>query len=136
MKKFITYWLPVLIYMVIIFLFSSREKVAITDSYTISFLIFKTIHIIEYALFYLLSYRAFRNTVSTKSHAPLLAFLFIFIFAITDEIHQSFVPTREGRVRDVIIDALGGGVGWIIIRYVLPKTPKILRNLAKRWQFN
>lgn len=136
MKKFITYWLPVLVYMVIIFLFSSREKVALTDSYEISFLIFKTIHVLEYALFYLLSYRAFRNTVSAKSHAPFLAFFLLFIFAITDEIHQSFVPTREGRVRDVIIDALGGGTGWILIRYALPKAPKTLRSLAKRWQFN
>jgi VanZ family protein len=134
MKKFIRFWLPVILYMAAIFIASSRQKVALTDSYTISFIIFKGIHIIEYALFYIISYRAFRNTVSKKIYAHIYAFIFIVLYAAIDEIHQSFVPTREGKFRDVIIDAIGGGLGWILLIQFLPKAPKRLKNLAKKWQ--
>jgi VanZ family protein len=132
--KFIRYWLPIIIYMAAIFIASSRQKVAISDSYAISFLIFKTMHIIEYAFFYILCYRAFRNTVFPKPYAFFYSFLFVLVYAISDEIHQRFVPTREGKFRDVIIDVIGGGIGWLIITSLLPKAPKKLKTLAKRLQ--
>ena len=37
-----------------------------------------------------------------------------FIYAITDEFHQSFVPGRAPEVRDVLIDTLGSSVGMSI----------------------
>lgn len=37
------------------------------------------------------------------------------IYAITDEIHQLFVPGRSGEIRDVCIDSLGIITGIIII---------------------
>ena len=42
-------------------------------------------------------------------------------FAVTDEWHQSFVPSREGQARDVAVDALGAalaiaGILWWIRR--------------------
>ena len=40
-------------------------------------------------------------------------------YAITDEIHQLFVPGRSGEIRDVFIDSLGIIIGIIIIRLLL-----------------
>ena len=134
MKKIIRYWLPVVLWMIVIFLFSSRQKVAVTDSYALSFLFFKTLHLIEYTFLYIVSFRAFLNTGMKKSRAYCFAFILTVGYAITDEVHQRFVPTREGRLRDVIIDGLGGAIGWIILTQFVPKAPKKLKLLAKQWQ--
>ena len=45
----------------------------------------------------------------------LLAFLICVIYAISDEIHQLFVPGRAGQVRDVLIDSAGSFLGIILV---------------------
>ena len=40
-------------------------------------------------------------------------------YAITDELHQLFVPGRSGEIRDVFIDSFGIIIGIIIIRLLL-----------------
>lgn len=40
-------------------------------------------------------------------------------YAITDEIHQLFVPGRSGEIRDVCLDSLGVITGIIIILIIL-----------------
>ena len=37
----------------------------------------------------------------------LITLVFCFLYAITDEIHQMFVPGRAAMIRDVIIDSCG-----------------------------
>lgn len=37
----------------------------------------------------------------------LLSFLFCFAYACSDEWHQTFVPGRDGNIRDVAIDGIG-----------------------------
>jgi VanZ family protein len=134
MKKFIRFWCPVFLWMIVIFLFSSRQKVAITNSYALSFLFFKTLHLIEYIFLYIVLYRALVNTGVKKITALWSSFAITTLYAITDEIHQRFVPTREGKLRDVIIDIIGGGLGWILLTQLLPKAPRKLKWLAKSWQ--
>src|SRR5699024_7793590 len=62
-----------------------------------------------------------------KSHAMYqisLSFFICLLYAISDEIHQLFIPGRSGEVGDVIIDAVGAfcGIGlYIIFRKVLLK---------------
>ncbi len=41
----------------------------------------------------------------------ILAFLFCFFYAITDEIHQIFVPGRSAEISDVLIDSFGSSFG-------------------------
>ena len=38
------------------------------------------------------------------------------LYAATDEIHQLFVPGRSGMVTDVLIDALGAGLGILLFQ--------------------
>ena len=37
------------------------------------------------------------------------------LYAGMDEIHQIFIPGRAGRLSDVLIDCLGGGVGILLV---------------------
>ena len=39
----------------------------------------------------------------------------IILYAITDEIHQLFIPGRNGNVVDVLIDSCGGLIGIGVI---------------------
>jgi VanZ family protein len=43
------------------------------------------------------------------------ALLCVILYASSDEFHQLFVPTREGRVTDVMIDTVGGTLGLLAL---------------------
>ncbi len=133
--KFFSFWIPVVVWMIIIFLLSSRERILVSDEKTVNFIIFKTLHVIEYFLLYILLLRAVRNTVGLpRASVFWAAFVLTALYAATDELHQTYVPTREGKVRDVIIDAFGALAAWYTIRRLLPTAPKKLKSLASLLQ--
>lgn len=107
-------------WMILIFFLSSRQRLVVSDVYWTNFLVFKTLHIIEYAILMFLNVMAITQNVR-KIHylkALRLAFFCTIIYALSDEIHQTFVPTREGALRDVLIDAIGvASVYWLASRY-------------------
>lgn len=73
----------------------------------LSFLIRKLAHIFLYFILYLLSYNVFKN----KKYS----FLFCLIFAITDEVHQYFIPGRSCEIRDILFDTSGAFLGYLTI---------------------
>ena len=113
-RKTIFRFLPALIWMALIFYGSSRQKVAITENYWLSFAFFKTLHIVEYGVLFLL----WRFALYNKSYSIEAAVLISIFYGMTDEFHQSFMLGREGRLRDVFIDALGVLIFW---RFILNK---------------
>ena len=46
---------------------------------------------------------------------PVFSFTGGVLYAISDEIHQLFVPGRSGQISDVLIDSLGVALGCIIV---------------------
>ena len=44
--------------------------------------------------------------------------LFVGLYAATDEIHQLFVPNREGKFADVIIDTAGALLGIFLVWFI------------------
>jgi VanZ family protein len=84
--------------------------------YWTDFIIKKTAHLIEYAILGLLNYRAFRGSGVVKKKALYFAFAISILYAASDELHQYFVPGRESRVRDVIIDAVGCCISLVYIK--------------------
>jgi len=104
-------FLPPLFWMGIIFWFSSQQKVAVSHNYVVSFVFFKSLHIIEYGtLFILWHFALYGKRLGTKT-----AVIIAIIYGVSDEIHQRFVPTREGRMRDVFIDTLGILMVWLFL---------------------
>ncbi len=110
MKNFLYYWLPVYVYAGLIFYFSSLS--------TIPPLIIEIIpetliwHMIEYAIFSILLFRAFINSKNTKfrENAIHLSIIIAILYGITDEIHQYFVPGRISSFFDIIANSLGSGI--------------------------
>lgn len=72
----------------------------------------KLAHMIEYAILFLLSRRAFQGTWAPAPGKPsrawdAAALVFAVFYAMSDEYHQSFVAGRSGQWADVGIDAIG-----------------------------
>eukprot|EP01056_Protomagalhaensia_sp_Gyna25_P002040 Protomagalhaensia_sp_Gyna_25__2039@NODE_2098_length_1294_cov_63_320319_g1735_i0_p1_GENE_NODE_2098_length_1294_cov_63_320319_g1735_i0NODE_2098_length_1294_cov_63_320319_g1735_i0_p1_ORF_typecomplete_len175_score5_88VanZ/PF04892_12/1_1e17_NODE_2098_length_1294_cov_63_320319_g1735_i07241248 len=70
----------------------------------------KAAHCLEFAVLYTLILYALNAAPCSQfllwtrhNHA----FLITLLYAASDELHQAFVPTRSGRIQDVLIDALG-----------------------------
>src|SRR5690242_19729458 len=124
--KIIRFWGPVIVWMAVIFFFSSRSRIVVSQEPTLNFLFFKTLHVIEYSFLYFLLYRAMKNSYTKKpqKYWVIWSFVILILYATSDEIHQLFVPTREGALRDVIIDTAGACLSWILLTRLLPKAPK------------
>lgn len=88
---------------------------------TVGFILRKTAHFSEYALlgFFLLLH-VLQIGKRTVVKAPYLwAWLVGTLYAVSDEIHQMFVPGRGPAVRDVCIDSAGVAAGVAILCLIL-----------------
>jgi len=85
----------------------------------------KTAHIVEFAILAYLVTRALctphpRLTGYDRHPVPLAGALSL-AYAVTDELHQHFVPGRSCRFEDVLIDAAGICLGLVLARKVYRK---------------
>ena len=85
---------------------------------TIHFIIRKLAHFTEYAILGVLAARAFR----TSPRWFLISAVLIIVYALLDEYHQSFVPSRTASVFDSFIDMAGGISALIFISRKAAKT--------------
>jgi VanZ family protein len=82
------------------------------------------LHFVAYALLGTLFLRAFK-TSRIKNNIKLmltLSVLLSFLYGISDEIHQHFVPYRSADLMDVLADMLGGLMGVYIYQAITGKT--------------
>lgn len=108
--------LPALIWMAFIFYLSSLQTTGITGTKSQRFLILKTFHLIEYAVLVIFLFFALKKYLPSSIAA--------YVFALTDELHQTTVPGREGKFEDTLIDILGIIIGLVILKIFL-KIPKV-----------
>lgn len=133
------YWLPVLLWMVVIFWMSSDAKSGEHSSRIVEpllrwwmpgispagmdqahFLVRKCAHLTEYAILGILVWRAlvrpkWRQLRVWRWKPALLAVAISAAYAAGDEFHQSFVPTRGASVGDVMIDSCGAAIGMLLL---------------------
>lgn len=78
----------------------------------------KIAHFGEYALLGILAARAFRGSPRAwlRQRWFLAALALIVVYALLDEYHQTFVPSRTGTIYDSLIDMTGGLTALIIVR--------------------
>jgi VanZ family protein len=95
---------------------------------SIHFLVRKAGHFSEYGFLALLAARAFYLTPSTilSRHWFVCSLCLVAAYSLTDEYHQSFVPTRTASIYDSMIDT-AGGVTVLVALYVIGRWKKNLR---------
>ncbi len=149
MKSFFKYWLPLLIWLGVIFVGSTNVMSAEhTSRYIVPFLLWlkpgmspKTIwiiliiarkcaHIAEYAVLALLLWRALRSVPALRSKTLMVfgaVLLGCALFAASDEFHQTFVKSRTPSFRDVLLDVAGALLGLLIGASFARRHPKKFR---------
>ncbi len=134
---FLTYWLPWILWMALIFFLSDRPKqeslqmsgwfliffewlgytYAELEAMQVVLLIRKLAHFTIYLILALWTVRLQRYYLPGKKF-PWWAILWCLLYAISDEVHQAFVPGRGPQPIDVGIDLLGALFGaWLWIQY-------------------
>lgn len=109
-----TYWAPVIAWAALIFFLSSLPTLPSAATVWWDFFLKKGAHISVYAILFFLTYRAVRNHTTSKAY--LITFILVFLYACSDELHQTFVPGRTGLARDVGYDTLGMSVVYLKLR--------------------
>jgi len=134
--RLIKYWLPVCLWMLVIywmstgafssdntsriiepllyFLFPDISKESVSAAHVF---IRKMGHVTEYFVLGLLLFRAFRGTSQHQWNIrwAILAASAAAFYALTDEYHQSFVSTRTASLSDVGIDSAGAVLSQLIV---------------------
>lgn len=116
-KKFIYYWLPVLLYCLLIFIQSSYPSPENIPSLPY---IDKVIHFAVYAILGILFFMAFR-TQRFKENINMVIILSILsssLYGMSDEVHQYFVPHRDADLMDFLADVAGSICGVYVIKYI------------------
>jgi VanZ family protein len=85
---------------------------------TVHFITRKLAHFTEYAILGFLSARAFRTSPrpAISGRWFLISATLIITYALMDEFHQTFVPTRTGSIYDSFIDIAGGLTALLVYR--------------------
>ncbi len=108
MKRILIYWLPPILWAGVIFYFSGVPN--LNSGMQVFWDVFwrKLFHAGEFGLLNLLLWRAlyYGEKVNFKK-ALWWSLIFTIFYAVSDELHQYFVPNRECRWQDVVQDSLG-----------------------------
>ncbi len=107
-RRILFYWLPVVVYCLMIFIQSSLPaaqplaKLSYGD---------KLVHFAAYAVLGALFLRAFRTGNLSPSTALWASVAATALYGLSDELHQALVPFRHADGLDWLADALGGLLG-------------------------
>lgn len=113
--KLLRYWLPLALYMGLIYVQSSYvPPVALTDFEQLD----KLAHLGMYAVLGALFLRAYLSLTNGRYGlwCALISIVSTFIYGLTDEWHQSLVPGRVPEIFDLLADGIGAIVGVCFYR--------------------
>lgn len=115
-------WLPMILLMMVIFWLSSRQTNQLPDMGWLDFVFKKGAHMVGYAMLGIFCYWGTRHWAS--------ALIITILYAVTDEVHQAYVPTRNGQISDVLIDSTGAFIGCVLYHYWMEPRFVALRQKA------
>lgn len=157
------FWILTFLLMTVIFIFSSRpgdlsiqdsawflDKAKIMDeeealdtsnmqAMVVQRKIRKAAHIILFASLAMLIYASIYGYAGKALESGVISWLLTILFAISDEIHQYFVPGRSAQLQDVIRDGKGALIGCLlmmILFLIIERLPQLQRFINKIYNFN
>ncbi|NTW70816.1 MAG: VanZ family protein [Eubacteriaceae bacterium] len=131
-------WIPVMIWMCVIFFFSAQvgdDSAKLSSEFTIIIfkmlrkilpgisqemmhhLIRKLAHFTVYTILGLLVARGLLKGKNITSREVFFTLLICVLYASSDEFHQLFVPGRGAQITDVLIDSGGSILGILLYRF-------------------
>lgn len=131
--RFLSLWLPPILWAVMIFKFSSGRVPVASQVYWQDFIVKKTGHVILFSTLSVLIYRGLVGEGLNRKKAAILAVITAFLYGASDEFHQMYTQGREARIRDVLIDGTGAGLITFIVYKFVNKLPKKLRDILLKF---
>lgn len=129
MKKLLRFfwvWGPVIFWGGLIYYLSSRTLPNIGQTYWQDWWFKNLSHVFMFGALGFLFYRALNFKKEAKNYT--LPFIFSFCYALSDELHQSFVPGREAWWGDVGFDTLGIITSLLLINFINSSCCKNSKN--------
>ncbi len=114
-NKYLRY-VPLILWASLIFYMSAQDAVSVSESKNADVFAHKLAHIIEYAVLYVTFIIAFTRKFNSFTKTAICGLVFITIYGITDEFHQSLNRTRQPRISDVFVDFVGGVCGYLAVK--------------------
>ncbi len=112
-------WVPVLAVMAVIFVLSSQSGLKVSEDPAVEKPIRATGHLLAYAALAGTSLVALSWGRRPRLRDAAIALGISVLYGISDEFHQSLVPTRMGRLDDVVTDTIGAligiGIAWLVL---------------------
>lgn len=127
-RDLIIAWVPALVWMALIFYVSSVNTWTVAKGPPVFQALRKAAHVFEYAVLALLFGRALLATWTAMGEESTRSLMLrvwragvalAALYALSDEVHQAFVPRREFHLTDILIDALAATAAlgvWYIVR--------------------
>ncbi len=115
MKQNKKYWLGTFLWMIIIFYFSHQPNLRSSFSDFWDLILRKIVHMGEFGILNVFLIKSLANFKISLEKRIFLAVLFSFLYACSDEYHQSFIEGRVGSFRDILIDS--GGILLVAFYY-------------------
>ena len=118
MKQFAKWWLPVIVWMGVIFTGSSIGNVPRVGDSTLDGIVHRIAHLVEFAVLGGLVLRAASKDKPVTRREIIITLVVVTVYGASDEFHQRFTPGRSSEGISVLFDVAGGIIGaWVYQRW-------------------
>ena len=117
--NYIKNWLPVILWAGMIFFLSSIPDLRSGLPNIFDLILRKIAHSGEFGILAILLWRAilslnFKQSKQSTTNVIVIVIIIVILYAISDELHQGFVPGRVTSPIDALIDSFGAILGLVI----------------------
>lgn len=123
-RKWLWLWLPVVLWMGVIFIGSSIGSMPKVGGRTTDAIVHRTAHLIEFAILGWLVLRALSDGRLPDRRTFIIALIVVTVYGASDEFHQRFTPGRSSELSAVLFDAAGGLIGMWAWRWKSRRSAK------------
>jgi len=115
--------------MAVVFILSSQSGLKVSDDVAIDKPLRISGHLLAFATLAGLSLVALAWGRRPRLRDALVALAIAVGYGLLDEFHQSFVPDRNGRLDDVVTDAIGALIGiaiaWVVLMVMAARRDRL-----------
>jgi VanZ family protein len=140
-RKFVKWWLPVVAWLIVIFIGSSIGNVPRVGGKTTDGLVHRAAHVAEFAVLGVILLRAVSKDKPITKREMIVTLIIIALYGASDEFHQRFTPGRSSEGLSVLFDVAGGAVGvWVYWKWrrrkshIASTTPKTTNSASRSGQ--
>lgn len=125
--KKILKWIPAVLVFCLSFYLSNQSQISQMPTFLYAD---KVVHFVFFSfLSFCVAFAC--NVRGNRFREIILPSVLVIIYSIFDEIHQSFIPSRDASIGDLLVDFLGAIIGamlfFVLMRFVIKKI-KLIRN--------